>query len=143
MNFLPKNQTKMSKTLTENQKKISFELAILLIGVTVLCSRTGARFSVRVSAVEIVGKSENLKDLLGDQGMIFSHSISFRLFCYHLVMWMFLKISVFGLPFGNQKILLSSVDFHMAVYLIPISKCCTFFNSLHHWLLTSDFGSEC
>ena len=31
--------------------------------------RTGARFSVRVSAVEVVGKSENLKDLLGEQGM--------------------------------------------------------------------------
>lgn len=30
--------------------------------------RTGARFSVRVSAVEVVGKSENLKDLLGEQG---------------------------------------------------------------------------
>lgn len=30
--------------------------------------RTGARFSIRVSAVEIVGKSENLKDLLGEQG---------------------------------------------------------------------------
>ncbi|XP_065052250.1 uncharacterized protein LOC135681616 isoform X2 [Rhopilema esculentum] len=29
--------------------------------------RTGARFSVRVSAVEIVGKSENLKDLLLEQ----------------------------------------------------------------------------
>jgi hypothetical protein len=30
--------------------------------------RTGARFSVRISAVEVVGKSENLKDLLGEQG---------------------------------------------------------------------------
>eukprot|EP00794_Sanderia_malayensis_P017822 gene17822-19601_t len=29
--------------------------------------RTGARFSVRVSAIEVVGKSENLKDLLTDQ----------------------------------------------------------------------------
>ncbi|XP_065051675.1 kinesin-like protein KIF26B isoform X3 [Rhopilema esculentum] len=29
--------------------------------------RTGARFSVRVSAVEIVGRSENLKDLLSEQ----------------------------------------------------------------------------
>eukprot|EP00112_Aurelia_sp_Birch-Aquarium-sp1_P003735 Seg142.4 transcript_id=Seg142.4/GoldUCD/mRNA.D3Y31 product="Kinesin-like protein KIF26A" protein_id=Seg142.4/GoldUCD/D3Y31 len=29
--------------------------------------RTGARFSVRVSAVEVVGKSENLKDLLVEQ----------------------------------------------------------------------------
>ena len=29
--------------------------------------RTGARFSIRVSAVEVVGRSENLKDLLQDQ----------------------------------------------------------------------------
>ncbi|XP_077995110.1 uncharacterized protein LOC144448694 [Glandiceps talaboti] len=31
--------------------------------------RSGARFSVRVSAVEVVGKSENLKDLLAEQAM--------------------------------------------------------------------------
>lgn len=29
--------------------------------------RTGARISVRVSAVEVVGSTENLKDLLSDQ----------------------------------------------------------------------------
>ena len=33
--------------------------------------RTGARFSVRVSAIEVVGKSENLKDLLVEQGNYF------------------------------------------------------------------------
>ena len=29
--------------------------------------RSGARFSVRVSAIEVVGSSENLRDLLADQ----------------------------------------------------------------------------
>lgn len=29
--------------------------------------RTGARFSMRISAVEVVGSSENLKDLLAEQ----------------------------------------------------------------------------
>ena len=29
--------------------------------------RTGTRFSVRVSAVEIVGRSENVRDLLAEQ----------------------------------------------------------------------------
>jgi kinesin family protein 26 len=31
--------------------------------------RTGARFSIRVSAVEVVGRSENLKDLLQEQSI--------------------------------------------------------------------------
>ena len=61
---------------------------------------TGARFSVRVSAVEVTGKQEVLKDLLADiaasssSGQYLAPGITFRLSCLSVSLYLSLYLSI-------------------------------------------------
>lgn len=55
-------------SLFTNWQQLSIEEIILIVAVMLFYHfRTGTRFSVRVSAVEIVGRSETVRDLLAEQ----------------------------------------------------------------------------
>ena len=56
-----------SRCLFQSISQFLHDIPLLMIMCCFYFFRTGARFSIRVSAVEVVGRSENLKDLLQDQ----------------------------------------------------------------------------
>lgn len=72
--------------------------------------KTGARFSVRVSAVEVSGKNEQLKDLLADvakcKGTLLITSVIFFLQtkrCHWVNYKHFGRISLFNVVTGSPK----------------------------------------